>query len=44
MIVGTIPRLRNAQIDKSYMSDPFTIANFNDITLATVTKGMLYVN
>ena len=44
MIVGTIPRLRNAQIDKIYMSDPFTIANFNDVTLATVTKWMLYVN
>ncbi|MFZ2911741.1 MAG: myxococcus cysteine-rich repeat containing protein, partial [Candidatus Absconditicoccaceae bacterium] len=44
MIVGTIPRLRNAQIDKAYMSDPFTIANFNDTTLATITKGMLYVN
>lgn len=44
MIVWTIPRLRNAQIDKAYMSNPFTIANFNDITLATVTKGMLYVN
>ncbi len=44
MIVGTIPRLRNAQIDKAYMSDPFTIANFNDTTLATVSKWMLYVN
>jgi hypothetical protein len=44
MIVGTIPRLRNAQIDKAYMSDPFTIANFNDTTLATVSKWMLYIN
>jgi len=44
MIVWTIPRLRNTQIDKAYMSDPFTVANFNDIAFATVTKGMLYIN
>ncbi|MCF7835342.1 DUF4215 domain-containing protein [Candidatus Gracilibacteria bacterium] len=44
MIVGTIPWIRKAYVDKAYMSDPFTIANFNDVTLASVSKGMLYVN
>lgn len=44
MIVGTIPWIRKAYTDKAYMSDPFTIANFNDTTLATVSKWMLYVN
>jgi len=44
MIIWTIPRIRNANIQTAYMSDPFTIANFNDITLATINKWMLYIN
>jgi cysteine-rich repeat protein len=43
-ILGTIPRIRRAQIEKAYMSDPFTIINFNGNQLARVDKGTIYVN
>lgn len=44
MIVGTIPRLRNADLNKEYLSDPFTVYNLPGPIIAYVSSWILYVN
>lgn len=44
MIHGTIPRLRNADLNKEYLSDPFTVDGLPGPIVAYLSTGILYVN
>jgi len=44
MIHGTIPRLRNADLNKEYLSDPFTVDGLPWPIVAYLSTGVLIVN
>ena len=44
LIHGTIPRVRNADLNKNYLSDPFTVDNLPWTIIAYISTGVLYIN
>lgn len=44
IIYGTIPRLRNAELNREYLSDPFTVNGLPGPIIASVATWILYVN
>jgi len=44
MIHGTIPRIRNADLNKEYLSDPFTVDGLPWPLIAYIDTGILLVN
>lgn len=44
IIHGTIPRVRNADLNKEYLSDPFTVDNLPWQIIAYISTGILYIN